>query len=95
MYVSLIRFRVKPGKMAEIQQRVEAMLPEIREVEGLKQIIAIDTGANTGLAVAVYESREAQEAAGPVAREILARFSDLYEVPPERIGCALRLNAIF
>ncbi len=95
MYVSLIRFRVKPGKMAEIQQRAEEMLPEIRKVRGLKQIIAIDTGANTGLAVAVYESREAQEAAGPMAEELLSRLSDLYEVPPERIGCALRLNAVF
>jgi len=42
-------------------------VPEMKDIPGIKQIIAIDKGNDQGLVIAIYESQAAQEAAAPKA----------------------------
>jgi len=58
-------------------------------------LISIDTGNDTGLLIATYESQAAQEAAGPKAREVLSLLADFLAVQPERKACEVLVNETF
>ncbi len=54
------------------------MLPgELKSVPGLKQFIDLTREGGSGLTIAIYESKEAADAALPKLREILGHFHDM------------------
>lgn len=78
MYARVTTFAVKPEKEDEAAQLAVNLLPgELRTVPGLRQFIDLTREGGTGLTIAIYESKEAADAALPKVREILGQFHDM------------------
>ena len=95
MYSSVLEIQLKPGKMDEATEIVSAMRPELEQINGLKQFVAIDHCHDKFLAVVIYEGKADQEAATPKAQEIIGRLAELVAAPPERMGCEVIVNEVF
>ena len=95
MFASVIEIQLKPGALDEVSDIMRAAMPERREISGIKQYISIDKGNDQALVVVIYESRAAQEAATPKAREILGRVIGLAVAHPVRSGCEVNINEQF
>ena len=94
MYASYIEMQLKPGTMAdamEMTRQMEAVLGEM----GMKQFIIVDRGNDSSTLVALYDTAEDQEAAGPKAAELLGRLADLMAAPPDRKQVEVPINFIF
>ena len=68
------------------------MIPQIREIPNLRQFILIDKGDDNALLLAFFNTAEEQEAAGPLAKELLGRLEHFYVAPPERIQVEVPIN---
>ncbi len=95
MYASVVEIQLKPGKMDEATAIAREMRPEVGQINGLKQFVAIDHCHDRFLGVVIYESKADQEAATPKARELIDRFADLWVAPPKRMGCEVTVNEVF
>ena len=94
MYASYIEMQLKPGKMAEAVERMKQVEVELGQVDG-KQFIIVDRGNDSSTLVALYDTAEDQEAAGPKAAELLGRLADLMAAPPDRKQVEVPINFIF
>ena len=94
MYASVVEFKFKPGVTEQAMNLIRSVMPELRQIDGAKQFIAIDTGDDTGLLVVVFGSQGQFEAATPKAQEILGRMADLVAAPPVRKGHAITINEV-
>ena len=95
MYASVLQVKFKPGTMSQAVETTVGAMDQVRAIDGIKQLISIDTGNDTGLLIATYESQAAQEAAGPKAREVLSLLADFLAVQPERKACEVLVNETF
>ena len=95
MYASYIEMQLKPGKMAEAVERMKHVEVELGQVDGLRQFIIVDRGNDSSTLVALYNTAEDQEAAGPKAAELLGRLADLMAAPPDRKQVEVPINFIF
>lgn len=95
MFASVVEIQLKPGALDEAVAIARAAIPELRDMIGIKQLISIDKGNDQGLVVVIYESRAAQEAAAPKAREILGRVIGLAVAHPVRSCCEVNINEQF
>ena len=95
MYASVLEIQFKPGTTSQATEITLGAMDEIRALDGIKQMLTIDTGDDTGLAIAIYESQAAQEAAGPKAREVLSLLADVLAAQPQRKGCEVLVNESF
>ena len=94
MYASYIEMQLKPGKMAEAIEMTKQMEAELGQM-GMKQFIIVDRGNDCSTLVALYDSAEDQEAAGPKAAELLGRLAVFMAGPPERKQVEVPINFIF
>ena len=94
MYASYIEMQLKPGKMAEAIEMTKQMEADLGQM-GMKQFIIVDRGNDSSTLVALYDTAEDQEAAGPKAAELLGRLADLMAAPPERKQVEVPINFIF
>ena len=94
MYASYIEFQHKPGKMAEAIKMTEQMEADLGQM-GMKQFIIVDRGNDSSTLVALYDTAEDQEAAGPKAAELLGRLANFMAAPPERKQGEVPINFIF
>ena len=95
MYASYIEMQLKPGKMAEAIEMIERVESELQFVDGLKQFIVVDKGNDNSTVLALYDTAENQEAAGPKSAEIVSRFMDMIAAPPDRKQVEVPINFIF
>ena len=95
MYASYIEMKLKPGKMAEAVERMKEVEAELGQVDGLKQFIMADKGNDSSTLLAIYDTAEAQEAAGPKAAEIVSRLMDVIAAPPDRKQVEVPINFRF
>ena len=95
MYASYIEMQLKPGKMAEAVEMIERVESELQFVDGLKQFIVVDRGNDSSTVLALYDTAEDQEAAGPKLAEIVSRLKDIIAAPPDRKKVEVRINFIF
>ena len=95
MYASYIEMQLKPGKMAEAVDRMKQVEVELGQVDGLRQFIIVDRGNDSSTLVALYDTAEDQEAAGPKSAEIVSRFMDMIAAPPDRQQVKVPINFIF
>ena len=94
MYASYIELQHKPGKTAgeiNMTKQIDADLGQM----GMKQFIIVDKGDDSSTLVAIYDTAEDQEAAGPKAAELLGRLADLMAAPPDRKQVEVPINFIF
>ena len=94
MYASYIEMQLKPGKMVEAIQMTKQMEADLGQM-GMKQFIIVDRGNDSSTLVALYDTAEDQEAAGPKAVELLGRLEDLMAAPPDRTQVEVPINFIF
>ena len=94
MYASYIEMQLKPGTMADAMEMTRQMEADLGQM-GMKQFIIVDRGNDSSTLVALYDSAEDQEAAGPKAAELLGRLADLMAAPPDRKQVEVPLNFIF
>ena len=94
MYASYIEMRLKPGKMADAIEMAKQMEADLGQM-GMKQFIIVDRGNDSSTLVALYDTAEDQEAAGPKAAELLGRLADLMAAPPDRKQVEVPINFIF
>ena len=95
MYASYIEMQLKPGKMSEFMEMAKPMEAELGQVDGLKQFIMADKGNDSSTLLAIYDTAEAQEAAGPKAAELLGRLADFFAAPPDRKQVEVPINFRF
>ena len=94
MYASYIEMKLKPGKMAEAIQMTKQMEADLGQM-GMKQFIIVDRGNDSSTLVALYDTAEDQESAGPKSAEIVSRFMDIIAVPPDRKQVEVPINFNF
>ena len=94
MYASYIEMQLKPGTMADAIEMAKQMEADLVQM-GMKQFIIIDRGNDSSTLVALYDTAEDQEAAGPKAAELLGRLADLMAAPPDRKQVEVPINFIF
>ena len=94
MYASYIEMQLKPGTMADAIEMARQMEADLGQM-GMKQFIIIDRGNDSSTLVALYDTAEDQEAAGPKAAELLGRLADLMAAPPDRKQVEVPINFIF
>jgi len=94
MYASYIEMQLKPGKMADAIEMAKQMEADLGQM-GMKQFIIIDRSNDSSTLVALYDTAEDQEAAGPKAAELLGRLADLMAAPPDRKQVEVPINFIF
>jgi hypothetical protein len=95
MYASYIEMQLKPGKMAEAVEMIERVESELQFVDGLKKFIVVDRGNDNSTILALYDTAEDQEAAGPKSAEIISRLKDIIAAPPDRKQVEIPINLIF
>ncbi len=95
MYTSLYEIQFQPGKFNEGVEFIRYIGSELGEIEGLKQVLIIQRGSDSGLLLAIYESQALQEAAAPKAQELVGQIAGLFAAPPTREGCEVALNQTF
>ena len=94
MCASYIEVQFKPGKTAEAMEMARQMKSELGQM-GMKQFIVADKGDDSSTLLALYDTAEDQEAAGPKAAELLGRLADLFAAPPERKQVEVPINFSF
>ena len=94
MYASYIDMQLKPGKTAEAMEMAKQMEPELAQM-GMKQFIIADKGNDSSTLLAIYDTAEAQEAAGPKAAVLLGRLAFLFAVAPQRKQVEVPINFSF
>ena len=94
MYASYIEMQIKPGKMAEAIEMAKQMEVDLGQM-GMKQFIIVDRGNDSSTLVALYDTAEDQEAAGPKAADLLGRLADFMAAPPDRKQLEVPINFIF
>ncbi len=94
MYASYIEMQLKPGKMADAIEMTKQMEADLGQM-GMKQFIIVDRGNDSSTLVALYDTAEDQEAAGPKAAELLGRLADFMAAPPDRKQLEVPINFIF
>ena len=94
MYASYIEMQLKPGTMADAIEMAKQMEADLRQM-GMKQFIIVDRGNDSSTLVALYDTAEDQEAAGPKAAELLGRLADFMAAPPDRKQVEVPINFIF
>ena len=95
MYASYIEMQLKPGKMAEAMEMMKQLEAELGRIDGLKQFIIVDRGNDSSTVLALYNTAEDQEAAGPKSAEIVSRFMDVIAAPPDRKQVEVPINFRF
>ena len=94
MYASYIEMQLKPGKTAETIKMTKQMEAELGQM-GMKQFIIVDRGDDSSTLIALYDTAQDQEAAGPKAAELLGRLAVFMAAPPERNQVEVPINFIF
>ncbi len=92
MYTSIIEIQFQPGKIDEAMEITKGMMPDLAQLDGLRQFIVVDKGNDAGLVLAIYDSQAQQEAAGPKAQELLGRMGALFAATPERKGGEVKIS---
>ena len=94
MYASYIEMQLKSGTRADAIEMAKQMEADLGQM-GMKQFIIVDRGNDSSTLVALYDSAEDQEAAGPKAAELLGRLAVFMAGPPERKQVEVPINFIF
>lgn len=84
MYARVSRYQMKSGSFEEAQRMVESMRPQIKAIPGIRDWLNVGRADDgKGVVIALYDSKEAAEAALGSARQIWAQFADHLAAEPE------------
>ena len=83
MYTRVTNFQCKPDKLEEATALAESLKPEIMAIPGITYYMSAGNDDGDCISVAVYESRDAADAAADTASALFARFDEYLEGPPQ------------
>lgn len=87
MYARVSRYQMKSGSFEEAQRMVESMRPQIKAIPGIRDWLNVGRADDgKGVVIALYDSKEAAEAALEAAGTIWAQFADHLAEQPEIEG---------
>ncbi len=86
MYTRVTTFQCKPDRLEEATALAERLKPEIMAIPGMKYWLNAGTDDGECISVAVYESREAADAAADTASALFSKFAEYLEGPPQPLG---------
>ena len=92
MYARITTLRCKPDKMNDATALAEEMKSEIMGIPGLKQWFWTGNEDGSCAVMAIYESREAAEAASATAKEMFSRFAEYLDSEPQPQGYEVLLH---
>ncbi len=94
MYIRVTRFEDKVDKIDEARALAWRLIPEIRQISGLKEFINAQRDDGSGVTIAVYASQADAEAAGLKAKELWSRFSNVWASPPVTEEYEVRIHEV-
>lgn len=84
MHASYVELKVKPDQFEAMKNYTDSIEEKIKAV-GMNQFLVLDRGDNTCLLIVIYNSAAEQEAAAPIAAEVLGEYTQKFlSEPPER-----------
>ena len=86
MYARITTYHCKPETMDDAIVLFEKMKPEIMAISGLKHMFKTGNKDGNCALVAIYENREAAEAAMDTVRAFFARFAEYIDSAPQPLG---------
>ena len=92
MYASYVEVKMRPGVSAEAIKLARSLIPEVGQIPNIKQFTLVDKGNDKLLLIALYDSPEEQEAAGPKALDVIGKMEHLFATPPQRIQMEVPIN---
>ena len=95
MYASYVEAKINPGMSEQVIETAKNMISEIGQIPNIKQFTLINKGTDEVLLIALYDTAKDQEAAGPIAGEILGKVGNLFAAPPERKQMEVPINHTF
>ena len=82
MYARVTSFQCDPSRIAEMETQVDAVSSEVATIPGIHTAYAAWRDDGAGVVTAIYDSREAAEAAAPKVQEVWAGMSDYLAAAP-------------
>ncbi|MBX2880971.1 MAG: hypothetical protein KTR32_13600, partial [Granulosicoccus sp.] len=86
MFARISTYKMKQDLIAEAETKLEAMMPQIMAMAGLKSFTNVIDEQGNGVVVSVLESEEVSNASQEQVGQIWAAFSEYMEVPPSVNG---------
>lgn len=83
MHARITRFQIKPESLSDVVARLPHLREKTSKIPGGVFNYAVWNEDGAGATVAIYESRDAAEAAGPKIAEIWGALADQLAAPPE------------
>lgn len=83
MHARITRFRIKPESLSEVTARLPHLRGMISKIPGGLFNYAVWNDDGVGATFAVYESKDAADAAGSQIAEIWGALADHLAAPPE------------
>lgn len=94
MYIRVTRFEDKAENIKEARALAQKLVPEIKQIPGLKEFINAQHDDGKGITIAVYASQADAEAALPKANELWSRFADMWASPPVTEEYEVRIHEV-
>ncbi|MEO9827177.1 MAG: hypothetical protein ABJF50_22475 [Paracoccaceae bacterium] len=88
MYGRITHFKGDAARLDEMVSRIPAIREKLRDIAGGVANYAMWNDDGTGVAIAIYESEDAANAAVPQIQTIWGGLSDLLIAPPEIVSYA-------
>ena len=92
MYTRITTYHCIPEKLEEATKLAEELKPQIMGIPGLKHWFSAGNEDGNCAVIAVYESREAAEAAAETARALFGRFAEYMDSEPQPQGYEVMLH---
>ena len=94
MYARITTYRMNVEKFDEAQALAEELKPEIMEIPGIKYWFSTGNEDGSCAVIAIYESKDAAEAASGTATALFARFAEYMVSEPQPQGYGVLLHGI-
>jgi len=82
MHARITRFQIRPESLSDVVARLPQMREMTSKIAGGLFNYAVWNGDGSGATIAIYESKDAAEAAGPQIAEIWGALADHLAAPP-------------
>lgn len=82
MFARVSTFKMKPEKIADAENKLNEMMPQIMSLPGLKSFTNVINKDGSGVVMSVTESEEISDANQEQVAQIWAAFSDHLAEPP-------------
>ena len=92
MYASVIEMKFRSGMKQAAMEYAQGLRAAMQQIDGCNQMIVIDDGDDSAIAIAIYDSEAKQVAAADKAQSVMAGMAEFLASLPDRQGRSVLLN---